>query len=166
MRVQTTSSAGQRSKEFVACPELSVLHLDVAHHLILPALVLASQQLAAVARLSRESLIEELGSEHVRTARAKGLRPARVVAVHALPRALLPVITLLGTRLGFLVAGAVLVELVFGWPGIGRLLVDAVQVRDGPILLGIFTLVGIGVLAGNLLADAACAALDPRLRHG
>lgn len=140
--------------------------LDVAHHLALPALVLASQQVAAIARLTRESMIEELASDHVRTARAKGLGPARVTAVHALPRALLPVVTILGARLGFLVAGAVLVEIVFGWPGIGRLLVDAVQNGDGPILLGIFTLVAFGVLVGNLLADLAYARLDPRIRYG
>lgn len=140
--------------------------LDVAHHLALPALVLASQQIAAIARLTRESMVEELASDHVRTARSKGLSEARVTAVHALPRALLPVVTILGTRLGFLVAGAVLVEIVFGWPGIGRLLVDAIQNGDAPILLGIFTLVAAGVLLGNLLADLAYARLDPRIRYG
>lgn len=140
--------------------------LDVARHLALPALVLASQQLAAIARLTREALIDEMASDHVRTARAKGLPPWRVTLVHALPRALLPVVTVLGSRLGFLVSGAVLVEIVFGWPGIGRLLVDAVQTRDSPVLLGIFTLVAFGVLLGNLLADLAYARLDPRVRYG
>ena len=140
--------------------------LDVARHLFLPAFVLASQQLAAVTRLTRSTLVDELASDHVRTARAKGLPAWRVAVVHALPRALLPVITLLGGRLGQLVAGAVIVEVVFGWPGVGRLLVDAIQARDSPILLGIFTLVGMAVLIGNLLADLLYARLDPRIRYG
>lgn len=139
--------------------------LDVAHHLALPALILALQEVAAVARLARAGLLEELEADHVRTARAKGL-PERVVRRrHALRRALLPVVTVVGARAGHIFTGAVIVEVVFGWPGIGRLLLDAVQVRDTPVLLGIFLLVALAVVVVNLITDLVYAWLDPRVRY-
>lgn len=137
--------------------------VDVAHHLALPALVLASQEVAAVARLSRVGLIDELARDHIRTARAKGVPERAVVARHALPRAMLPVVTVLGGRVGHLVAGAVVVEVVFGWPGLGRLLVTAMQNRDAPIVLGVFLLVAVTVVVANLLTDLLYAWLDPRV---
>lgn len=139
--------------------------LDVAHHAVLPVLVLASQEIAAVARLSRVGLLDELGRDHIRTARAKGV-PERVVVVkHGLRRAMLPVVTVLGGRIGSLAAGAVVVEVVFGWPGVGRLLVTAMQARDAPIVLGVFLLVAVTVVVANLLTDLAYAWLDPRVRY-
>jgi peptide/nickel transport system permease protein len=139
--------------------------LDVAHHLTLPALALASQEIAATARLSRVGLLDELRQDHIRTARAKGVAERIVIGKHALRRAVLPVVTVLGGRVGHLVAGAVIVEVVFGWPGIGRLLVTAMQTRDAPIVLGIFLLVALTVVVANLLTDLLYAWLDPRVRY-
>jgi peptide/nickel transport system permease protein len=140
--------------------------LDVGHHMVLPVLTLASQEVAAVARLSRVGLLDELARDHVRTARAKGVGERAVVLRHALRRALLPVVTVLGGRVGHLVAGAVVVEVVFGWPGLGRLLVTAMQTRDAPIVLGVFLLVAVTVVVANLLTDLLYAWLDPRVRYG
>jgi peptide/nickel transport system permease protein len=140
--------------------------LDIAHHLTLPVLALASQEVAAVARLSRVGLLEELRRDHIRTARAKGVAEGVVVRTHALRRALLPVVTVLGSRVGHVVAGAVIVEAVFGWPGLGRLLVTAMQNRDGPVVLGVFLLVAVTVVVANLLTDLLYSWLDPRVRYG
>jgi peptide/nickel transport system permease protein len=140
--------------------------LDMARHLALPVLVLATQEVAAVARLTRVGLLEELRHDYVRTARAKGVAERRVLTHHALRRALLPVATVIGGRTGHLLSGAVLVEIVFGWPGIGRLLLSAVQNRDAPILLGIFLLVAAMVIIANLLTDIVYGWLDPRIRYG
>lgn len=139
--------------------------LDVAHHLVLPALALASQEVAAVSRLARVGLRDELARDHIRTARAKGVSERAVVLRHGLRRALLPVVTVLGGRVGNLVAGAVVVEVVFGWPGLGRLLVTAMQSRDAPVVLGVFLLVAVTVVVANLLTDLVYAWLDPRVRY-
>lgn len=139
--------------------------MDTARHLALPALVLASQEIAALVRLTRGGLVTELATDHVRTARAKGLPEMTVLFRHALPRALLPVVTVIGARIGHLIAGAVVVEIVFGWPGLGRLLIFALQTRDSPVLLGLFFLVSLTVILANLLTDLVYAAVDPRLRY-
>lgn len=139
--------------------------LDVGRHLALPALVLASQQVAAITRLTRAGLIEELGLDHIRTARGKGLSEMRVVWLHAMRRAALPVVTLIGGRLGYLLGGAAVVEIVFGWPGVGRLLLDSIEARDLPILFGLFFIVGLSVVAANFLTDLVYARLDPRIRY-
>lgn len=138
---------------------------DVAHHLVLPALVLAAQEVAAVARLTRAGVLDELGRDHVRTARAKGASGLRVLVKHALRRALLPVVTVIGGRVGHLVAGTIVVEAVFAWPGIGALLVSSVQARDAPIVLGLFLVIAGTVVVANLLTDLAYAWLDPRVRY-
>jgi peptide/nickel transport system permease protein len=140
--------------------------LDVARHLALPAMVLASQEIAAVARLTRSELGEELTQDYVRTARAKGLSEGRVVVRHALRRALLPVVTVIGGRVGHLFSGAVIVEVVFSWPGLGRLLLSAMQTRNSPIILGIFLLVAFSVVLANLITDLVYGWLDPRIRYG
>lgn len=140
------------------------LVLDVGYHLALPALVLAAAEVAVIGRLTRVGMLEELGRDHIRTARAKGA-PERVVVRHALRRAMLPVVTVLGGRVGHLVSGTVLVEVVFGWPGIGRLLLTAMQSRDAPIVLGVFVLVAVTVVVANLLTDLVYAWLDPRVRY-
>ncbi len=139
--------------------------LDVAHHLALPACVLASQQLAAVSRLTRAGVADELSSDHVRTARAKGVREPVVVLRHALRRPLLPVVTVIGGRMGHLVAGTVIIETVFGWPGVGRLLLGAVNARDIPVVLAVFLLVALTVVVANLATDLAYARVDPRVRY-
>lgn len=140
--------------------------LDVLHHLTLPAVVLASQQVAVIARLTRTTVGEELTSPYVDAARAKGVPPRRLLVVHALPAALLPVVTVVGNRVGHLVSGAVVIEIVFGWPGIGRLLITSTNDRDIPVLLGLFLLIGFAVLIANLLTDLLYARLDPRITLG
>lgn len=140
------------------------LVLDVAEHLVLPALVLAAAELAAIARLTRSGLVEELGRDHVRTARAKGVPEHLVLLRHGLRRALVPVVTVIGGRVGHLVSGAIVVEVVFGWPGIGQLLLSSMQNRDAPIVLAVFAVVALTVVAANLLTDLAYALVDPRIR--
>ncbi len=139
--------------------------LDVGRHLVLPALVLAAAEIAAVARLTRRALATELQADYVRTARAKGVAAWLVVLRHGMRRALLPIVTLIGGRVGHVLGGAVVVEIVFGWPGIGRLLLAATQARDTPVLLGIFLLISATVVGVNLLTDLLYAALDPRIRY-
>lgn len=138
---------------------------DVAWHLVLPALVLAAQKVPAIVRLTRVGLADELTRDHIRTARSKGASRWRVVGKHGMRRPLLPVVTVLGGRLGHLVSGAVLVEVVFGWPGIGRLLVTALQTRDAPIVLGVLLLVAVSVVVANLVTDLGYLWLDPRVRY-
>ncbi|HEU4371438.1 MAG TPA: ABC transporter permease [Methylomirabilota bacterium] len=138
--------------------------LDVLHHLALPALVLAAGELALTTRLTRTGVLEGLGTDYARTARAKGLSE-RAVVRHALRNALLPVVTVIGGRVGMLCTGAALVEVVFAWPGLGQLMLSSILTRDIPVLLGLFVLVSLAVIAANLLTDVAYAWLDPRVRY-
>lgn len=137
---------------------------EVLRHLALPALVLATHEVAVLVRLARTGLIAELARDHIRTARAKGVAERSVWIRHAFPRALLPTITVIGARIGHLIGGAVVVEIVFGWPGMGRVLLAALSTRDIPILLGLFFTVAFTVVLVNLVTDLVYAALDPRLR--
>jgi peptide/nickel transport system permease protein len=137
---------------------------DVLHHLALPALVLAANELALAMRLVRTGLLEALAADYVRTARAKGLGE-RAVTRHALRNALLPVVTVIGGRLAMLFTGAVLVESVFAWPGLGQLMLSSILSRDTPVLLGLFVLVSLAVVLGNLVTDLVYAWLDPRIRY-
>jgi peptide/nickel transport system permease protein len=138
--------------------------LDVLHHLALPALVLAAGELALTTRLTRTGVLDALATDYVRTARAKGL-PEQGVVRHALRNALLPVVTVVGSRAGLVVTGAVLVETVFAWPGLGQLLLSSIQTRDVPVLLGLFLLASLTVIVANLVTDLAYAWLDPRIRY-
>lgn len=138
--------------------------LDVAHHLALPALVLASQGVAAIARLTRSGIIEQLSYDYIVTAEAKGLARPAILVRHALRNALLPVVTVIGGRVGHLLGGTVIIEVIFGWPGIGRLLLTSMASRDYPIVLGIFLLVAVTVVIANLLTDLTYGRLDPRIR--
>ncbi len=140
--------------------------LDIATHLVLPAAALALRLVAMTARLTRASLLEVLSRDFIRTAQAKGAGAWRVLWRHALPNALLPVVTFVGYNLGLLLAGSALVETVFGWPGLGRLLYDSVFTRDYPVLLGIFLTVSLSVVVANLVTDLLYGYLDPRIRHG
>lgn len=138
--------------------------LDVAWHLVLPALTLSLVYLAQYSRLARSSMLDVLGSDFVRTARAKGL-PERVVRYkHALRNALLPVVTVLGLQFGNVLAGAILVETVFNWPGLGRLAFESVLRRDYPTILGVLVFSSLVVVAMNVLTDAAYRLIDPRIR--
>ncbi len=138
--------------------------LDVLHHLALPAVVLAANELALTTRLVRTGLLEALGTDYVRTARAKGL-PEGLIVRHALRNVMLPVVTVIGSRAGMFLSGAVLVEVVFAWPGLGRLLLSSLLARDYPVLLGMFLLISLGVILANLVTDLAYAWLDPRVRY-
>jgi peptide/nickel transport system permease protein len=137
---------------------------DVVHHLALPALVLAANELALTTRLVRSGLLDALATDYIRTARAKGL-PEPAVIRHALRNALLPVVTVIGGRIGMLFTGAVLVETVFAWPGLGQLLLSSIQTRDMPVLLALFLLVSLAVILTNVMTDLAYAWLDPRIRY-
>ncbi|MCC7319631.1 MAG: ABC transporter permease [Rubellimicrobium sp.] len=139
---------------------------DLIAHLILPAAILALGQAALIMRYMRASLLEVLNQDYVRTARAKGVREAMVIVKHAVRNALLPVITLIGSTIGVSVGGAIFVESVFNWPGMGLLLVNAVETRDYPVIMGATLVVGAAVILVNLLTDLAYAAVDPRIRVG
>jgi peptide/nickel transport system permease protein len=133
-------------------------------HLLLPALTLALGSGASLARLTRASLLESLGEDYVRTGRAKGLRERAVVVHHALRNSLIPVTTVAGLRFGHLLAGAVIVETVFAWPGIGKFVVDSIYDRDYPVIQGFVLFTGTVFLAVNLLVDLLYARLDPKVR--
>jgi peptide/nickel transport system permease protein len=140
--------------------------LDVAHHLVLPAVTLGILFLAQYARLSRASMIEVLGADYIRTARAKGLGEGSVTFRHALRNAVLPILTIAGLQFGNLISGALLVETVFNWPGMGRLAFDSVLRRDYPTLLGVLFFASAVVVIANLVTDLSYRFADPRIRTG
>lgn len=136
---------------------------DRLRHLVLPCLSLSFLFLALYVHLTRAATLEALQQEHVYTARAKGLAPSRIVFAHVLRNALLPVVTFAGLQLGQLASGALLIEVVYSWPGIGRLMYDALSQRDYSVLLGGFLLISVLVVGFNLLTDLACRLIDPRI---
>jgi dipeptide transport system permease protein len=139
---------------------------SAVQHLILPTIVLGTIPLAVVARMTRSSMLEVLGEDYVRTARAKGLAPLRVVGLHALRNALIPVITIVGLQIGTLMAGAVLTETIFSWPGVGKWLIESIARRDYPALQGGIMLISSIVIVVNLVVDLLYGAVNPRIRHG
>jgi len=140
--------------------------IDVGEHLILPAFTLGVLYLAQYSRLTRASMLETLQSDFVRTARSKGLAERVVVYKHALRNAVIPVVTVAGLQFGTLLSGALVVETVFDWPGLGRLAFDSVLARDAPVLLGLLMLSSLLVIAANLLTDLVYRLIDPRIRVG
>ena len=140
--------------------------LDALRHLILPAIVLGTVPLAVIARMTRSSMLEVLSEDYVRTARAKGLSPARVIGVHALRNALLPVVTVIGLSISSLMAGAVLTETIFSWPGVGHWLINSIGRRDYPALQGGVLLISAVVVLVNLIVDLVYGIIDPRISHG
>ena len=138
--------------------------LDHLYHALLPAFILAIAGAATYARVMRGELIETLRHDHVRTAKAKGMRPSQVVIRHAIRNALLPVVTLIGLSLPFLVGGAIITEKIFAWPGLGLLTIESIESLDAPVIMAVVLMFGVAVQLGNLLADIAVAALDPRIR--
>jgi dipeptide transport system permease protein len=134
-------------------------------HLVLPAIVLGTVPLAVIARMTRSAMLEVLGEDYIRTARAKGMAPLRVVALHALRNALVPVITVIGLQVGVLFTGAILTETIFSWPGVGKWLIEAISRRDYPILQGGTLLIGVVVMSVNLLVDLLYGLINPRIRH-
>ena len=133
-------------------------------HLVLPAVTLALGMTSVLTRLTRAAMLDVLAADHLRTARAKGAGPARVTIVHALRSALPPVVATIGLQAGALLAGAVVTETIFAWPGVGRLVVQAIGARDYPLVQGCVLAIGLSYIAVNLVTDLALVALDPRLR--
>ncbi|MCZ2134918.1 MAG: ABC transporter permease subunit [Burkholderiales bacterium] len=134
-------------------------------HLILPAIVLGTVPLAVIARMTRSAMLEVLGEDYIRTARAKGLSQFRIVSLHALRNALIPVVTVIGLQVGVLFTGAILTETIFSWPGVGKWLIEAISRRDYPVLQGGVLLIGTMVMVVNLLVDLTYGIINPRIRH-
>ncbi|AHG20390.1 peptide transporter [Chania multitudinisentens RB-25] len=138
---------------------------DAVMHMILPAVVLGTIPLAVIVRMTRSSMLEVLGEDYIRTARAKGVSRMRVIVIHALRNALLPVVTVIGLQVGTMLAGAILTETIFSWPGLGRWLMDALQRRDYPVVQGGVLLVACMIILVNLLVDVLYGVVNPRIRH-
>jgi len=134
-------------------------------HLILPSIVLATIPLAVIARQTRSAMLEVMGEDYVRTARAKGLSPRRVIGVHALRNAMIPVITTIGLQVGVLMAGAILTETIFSWPGIGKWMIDSISRRDYPVVQSGLLLIAAIVMIVNLVVDLTYGLINPRIRH-
>jgi peptide/nickel transport system permease protein/oligopeptide transport system permease protein len=163
---------GLRVRESAWAPEWLGQMINVGYNpdypwlsLTLPGLVLGSFSLAAIARLTRTSLIENLRSDYVRTARAKGMGISRVVGIHTLRNSLIPVVTYIGIDIGLLLGGALVTEGIFNVPGVGQLVFLAIQANDTPVILGVVTILTIVFLVANLIVDVLYAALDPRIRY-
>jgi len=139
--------------------------LSAVQHLILPTIVLGTVPLAVIARMTRSAMLEVLGEDYIRTARAKGLSRLRVIGLHALRNALIPVVTVIGLQVGVLFTGAILTETIFSWPGVGKWLIEAIFRRDYPVLQGGTLLLGVVVMGVNLLVDLAYGLINPRIRH-
>lgn len=138
---------------------------DRLHHLVLPSIALGVSSAASVSRYMRSSMLEVIRQDYIRTARAKGVPERSVILKHALKNALLPIITLLGLYLPFLFSGAVLVEYVFGWPGMGKTIVDAILQRDYPVVMATSFIFAVFVVVANLIADVLYGFVDPRIRY-
>jgi dipeptide transport system permease protein len=134
-------------------------------HLILPMIVLGTNPLAIIARMTRSAMLEVLGEDYIRTARAKGLSNIRVIALHAFRNALIPVITVIGLQVGVLFTGAILTETIFSWPGVGKWLIEAINRRDYPVLQGGLLMLGVVVMMVNLLVDVTYGIINPRIRR-
>ncbi len=143
-----------------------VVFWDHFRYVLLPALALGTSIMALITRLTRSSLLEVLGRDYVRTARAKGLREYTVVYGHALKNALLPVITVVGVQFGALLGGSIVIEVVFAWPGVGRLIVSAISQRDFPVVQGSVLMLAIVFALVNLLVDLSYSLVNPRIRYG
>lgn len=137
---------------------------DSFRHLVLPAITLGFMHMAAIARTTRSSMLEVVRQDYIRTAKSKGLPFRTVIMRHALPNALIPTITVIGLQIGMLLGGSVLTETVFSWPGIGRLMIQSIQSRDTPLVLGCIVVLCVCFSVVNLIVDLLYAAVDPRLR--
>ena len=177
VKLDLTPVSGRIAVEYYIEPTTGFLLIDsllsddkgafwsTVSHLILPTIVLATNPLAVIARMTRSAMLEVMGEDYIRTARAKGLTSLRVVAVHALRNAMIPVITVVGLQVGVLFTGAILTETIFSWPGVGKWLIEAISRRDYPVLQGGMLLLGMLVMAVNLLVDITYGIINPRIRH-
>ncbi len=172
-----TPVSGRISLEYDIVPKTGLLLIDTLmsdeegafisalRHLILPSIVLGTIPMAVIARMTRSSMLEVLREDYIRTARAKGLSKTRVIMVHALRNSLIPVVTVIGLMVGTLLAGAVLTETIFSWPGVGKWLIDAVFRRDYPIVQGGILITATIIIVVNLLVDIMYGVINPRIRH-
>jgi dipeptide transport system permease protein len=172
-----TPVSGRISVQFYVEPVTGFLLLDTLlagdgrafksalSHLILPTIVLGTVPLAVIARMTRSSMLEVLGEDYIRTARAKGLSPLRVVALHGLRNALIPVVTVIGLQVGVLFTGAILTETIFSWPGVGKWMIEGIYRRDYPVLQGGTLLIGAVVMMVNLIVDVTYGLINPRIRY-
>jgi peptide/nickel transport system permease protein len=151
------------TNEFLLNPGFWEHLRDLASHIVLPSLTLGLVLYGEYTLIVRSAMLETLGEDYILTARAKGLKPWTIVRKHALRNAMLPITTLIALSLGYIVAGAILIEIVFSWPGIGRAVYEAVLERDYPMLQGAFLLLTIAVVLCNLIADLLYFKLDPRI---
>jgi ABC-type dipeptide/oligopeptide/nickel transport system permease component len=158
-----TLPTGGMSDEFLINPSFWTHLKDVLEHMLLPSLTLGLVLYGEYTLIVRSAMLETLGEDYILTARAKGLRPWAILRRHALRNAMLPIATLVALSLGYIVAGAILIETVFSWPGIGRAVYDAVLARDYPMLQGAFLLLTVSVVFFNLVADLLYFKLDPRI---
>ncbi len=177
VKLDLTPVSGRISVQYFIEPTTGFLLIDSAmsdqkgafisslSHLILPTVVLGTNPLAVIARMTRSAMLEVLGEDYVRTARAKGLSQLRVVSVHALRNAMIPVVTVIGLQIGVLFTGAILTETIFSWPGVGKWLIEAISRRDYPVLQGGMLLLGVIVMSVNLLVDITYGIINPRIRH-
>ena len=140
--------------------------LDRLSHLAMPAFVISLREMGRLIRFTRASLLDVLGQDYIRTALAKGMTTRQMIIRHALRNALIPVVTLLGLSVPQILSGSIVVETVFAWPGMGRLLVESAFQRNYTVLMGEIVMVGLLVMVGNLLADISYAVIDPRIRYG
>jgi ABC-type dipeptide/oligopeptide/nickel transport system permease component len=138
---------------------------STGRYFVLPSVTLATVPMAVIARLTRSAMLEVMAQDYIRTARAKGMSTARIVFVHALRNAAIPIVTLIGTNFAALLTGAVLTETIFSWPGMGRAVVDAINQYDYPVILGGVLLMAATFVVVNLLVDLSYGLLDPRVRH-
>lgn len=134
-------------------------------HLVLPSIVLGTIPLAIISRMTRSSMLEVLGEDYIRTARAKGLAPMRVIIIHALRNALIPVVTVIGLIIGQLLSGAILTETIFAWPGIGKWVIEAIRARDYPVVQGAVLIIATIIILVNLFVDLMYGIVNPRIRH-
>ena len=158
-----TLPTGGMTNDFLINPSFFTHVKDIGEHMILPALTLGLVLYGEYTLIARSAMLETLGEDYILTARAKGLKPKTVVRKHALRNAMLPITTLIALSLGYIVAGAILIETVFSWPGIGRAVYDAVLQRDYPMLEGAFLVLTLSVIFFNLVADLLYFKLDPRI---
>lgn len=138
---------------------------DRLHHLILPAFVLATADMAGITRYTRSSMLDVLKQDYIRTARAKGFRENKVIFKHGLRNGLLPVITIFGLMIPSFIGGAVVVEQIFTWPGLGKLFIDSAFSRDYPVIMAMTVISAVLVVLGNLIADILYALVDPRIEY-
>jgi peptide/nickel transport system permease protein len=138
---------------------------DIVQHLTLPALAIALISIAQYSRFQRASMLEVMHSDYLRTAKAKGLPRRRVIVKHALRNAMIPIVTLVSIDIAFIIGGAIITESIFGWPGVGRLYIAAINAVDYPVVMAVVVSIGIAVVVMNIFADILYGVLDPRVRY-